>query len=88
MHRDLKASNVFLKGSLELPLTDLELKLGDLGAAKLGSRATTPVQTPHFMAPEVAKMQGDYGQEADVWGFGCLLFQMLEMGLPHGEEPK
>lgn len=95
MHRDLKAGNVFLRtaavaqgaqGLYDLALTEMELLLGDLGAGKLGSRAQTPVQTPHFMAPEVARMAGDYGAAADVWGFGCLLFQMLEMGLPHGED--
>lgn len=94
LHRDLKSANVFLKrerdGELEEDVRDLSLehvraKLGDFGAAKASSRAQTPVQTPHFMAPEVARQEG-YGAPADMWAFGCLIFELLELGLPYGED--
>ncbi|CAJ1354005.1 unnamed protein product [Effrenium voratum] len=95
LHRDLKAANVFLASesggegesveSVDLPLTAFAAKLGDFGAAKVCSRAQTPVQTPHFMAPEVAQ-GGEYNSAADVWGLGCLIFEVLEMGLPYGED--
>ena len=66
------------------------------------------MQTPHFMAPEVAAQTGpldwcrllsccvalrscfwaegeDYGPAADIWALGCVVFEMLELGLPYGE---
>ncbi|CAK9109167.1 unnamed protein product [Durusdinium trenchii] len=86
MHRDLKAGNVFLCSSgEELDLPRAIAKLGDFGVAKVCSRAQTPVQTPHFMAPEVAK-QSEYGPAADIWAFGCLMLQMMQLSLPHGED--
>eukprot|EP00435_Cladocopium_sp_Y103_P008124 s563_g2.t1 len=88
MHRDLKAGNVFLCKSgdkVDLVLTEAIAKLGDFGVAKVCSRAQTPVQTPHFMAPEVAK-QSEYGPAADIWAFGCLMLQMMQLSLPHGED--
>lgn len=88
MHRDLKAGNVFLCKSgdkVDLVLTEAVAKLGDFGVAKVCSRAQTPVQTPHFMAPEVAK-QSEYGPAADIWAFGCLMLQMMQLSLPHGED--
>jgi len=86
MHRDLKAANIFLcRASSKAEMTEVTAKLGDFGVAKVCSRAQTPVQTPHFMAPEVAQ-QSEYGFAADVWGLGCLMLQMIELSLPHGED--
>jgi len=95
LHRDLKSANVFLKRAREkeeiedvrdLSLNHVRAKLGDFGAAKAASRAQTPVQTPHFMAPEVARQEGSYGAPSDVWSLGCLIFELLEQGLPYGED--
>ncbi|CAE7752767.1 kxcB, partial [Symbiodinium pilosum] len=89
LHRDLKSANIWLcsAGSMGSEVTSLAVKIGDFDAAKVGSRAQTPVQTPHFMAPEVAAQPGEaYGPAADVWAFGCVVFEMLELGLPYGED--
>merc|ERR1712203_785390 len=72
------------------PLEDLQLgslcaKLGDFSACTVASRAQTPVQTPQWMAPEVAR-QETYGPPADIWGLGALIFELLELGMPYGEE--
>jgi len=68
-------------------LSSIAAKIGDFDAAKASSRAQTPVQTPHFMAPEVAAQTGeDYGPAADIWALGCVVFEMLELGLPYGED--
>eukprot|EP00929_Paragymnodinium_shiwhaense_P072084 TRINITY_DN36597_c0_g1_i1.p1 TRINITY_DN36597_c0_g1~~TRINITY_DN36597_c0_g1_i1.p1 ORF type:complete len:397 (+),score=126.25 TRINITY_DN36597_c0_g1_i1:115-1305(+) len=92
LHRDLKAANVFLKkppqeslGVLELPLRRLQAKIGDFGACSVSSRANTPVQTPRWMAPEVARLE-PYGRPADIWAFGALIFETLELGPPYGED--
>jgi len=100
LHRDMKAANVFLQlpnvessgntdasaPSLEdFPVGALCAKLGDFGACKAASRAQTPVHTPQWMAPEVAR-QEIYGPPSDVWGLGALIFELLELGIPYGEE--
>lgn len=96
LHRDIKAANVLLQrreedgfspadNILDWPLCRLAAKLGDLGVAKCAKRAQTPVQTPQWMAPEALRLAG-YGQAADVWGFGALTHELLELGPPFGED--
>lgn len=29
---------------------------------------------------------GEYGPAADIWAFGCLMLQMMQLSLPHGED--
>merc|ERR1712196_431887 len=45
----------------------------------------TPVHTPQWMAPEVIRMEG-YGRPSDIWSFGSVMFEMLELGVPYGDE--
>jgi len=96
LHRDIKAANVLLQrrdedghspedSILDWSLSRLTAKLGDMGVAKCARRAQTPVQTPQWMAPEAMRLDG-YGQEADVWGFGALTHELLELGPPFGED--
>eukprot|EP00127_Corallochytrium_limacisporum_P004278 Clim_evm223s157 gene=Clim_evmTU223s157 len=83
LHRDLKASNIFLHYATG-PSDQLQrptLKVGDFGLSRiLGdsvTAATTMAGTPQYMAPEVF-VQEPYREECDVWSLGCLLFEMLE----------
>jgi len=66
-------------------ITNYVAKLGDFGGCKLASRAQTPCQTPQWMAPEAAR-QEVYGPPADIWGLGMLVYELLELGMPYGEE--
>merc|ERR1712039_67513 len=70
---------------LDLPLGSFHAKLGDFGCCKVASRAQTPTQTPQWMAPEVVRQEG-YGRQADIWSFGALVYELLELGIPYGEE--
>lgn len=48
------------------------------------------VGTPRWMAPEVFRAmysQRPYGLEADMWSFGCLLFEMLTLQVPYAGLP-
>lgn len=97
LHRDLKSANVFLKLKASMaggevaevlaahPLTGFHAKLGDFSCCAAASRAQTPVQTPQWMAPEVIRMEG-YSRPADVWGLGMLIYELLELGIPYGED--
>ncbi|XP_053570274.1 serine/threonine-protein kinase Nek11 [Bombina bombina] len=71
LHRDLKATNIFLKNNL--------LKIGDFGVSRLlmGScdLATTFTGTPYYMSPEALKHQG-YDSKSDIWSLGCILHEM------------
>ena len=78
MHRDLKASNVFLtrKGIC---------KLGDFGIARVlgGTRekALSIVGTPLYLAPEILRQQ-PYNQKSDIWALGTLLYEMAALRPP------
>ena len=82
VHRDLKPANIKVR-------PDGTVKVLDFGLAKPGSSsaaaetvtvdATAPgtvLGTVAYMAPEQAKGQ-DVGPQADIWAFGCVLFEML-----------
>lgn len=94
LHRDLKATNVFFtENSGEetvagpgTPIEKLCFKLGDYGLCRAASGASTPmVGTPQWMAPEIIRME-KYGMPADVWSLGGLIFELLELGPPYGED--
>ena len=82
VHRDLKPANIKVR-------PDGAVKVLDLGLAKVRNgredaeaptvAATSPgtiLGTPAYMAPEQAKGM-NAGSQADIWAFGCVLFEML-----------
>lgn len=78
LHRDLKCQNMFLT-------KEGILKIGDFGISKeletMSKLAETNVGTPYFMAPEVCKGEL-YGEKADVWAIGCILFELALLRKP------
>ena len=58
------------------------MKLGDLGLSKqvlltmTGAQKHTQCGSPLYLAPEV-HMGQKYDKKVDVWGVGCVLFEMV-----------
>lgn len=84
LHRDVKPSNVMIvKDDQGRPLA----KLCDFGLAKLQSsdqeltRTGTALGSPSYMSPEGVNSE-DLDQRADVYSFGCMLFEGLTGRLP------
>jgi serine/threonine protein kinase len=77
-HRDVKPDNVLLDAS-DGPV---RARLADFGSAAWvggGESARGLVGTPHYVAPEVVA-GGEYGEKADVWSAGVVLYVLLTGG--------
>lgn len=72
LHRDLKATNVFLT-------ENNCVKIGDFGISKVLEGTLEPaitlVGTPYYMSPEVCQSK-PYTMKSDIWALGCLLYEM------------
>uniref|UniRef100_A0A0D9XZE0 non-specific serine/threonine protein kinase n=1 Tax=Leersia perrieri TaxID=77586 RepID=A0A0D9XZE0_9ORYZ len=78
MHRDLKPENFLFVGNEE----DAPLKTIDFGLSMFfrpGEVFTDVVGSPYYVAPEV--LRKNYGQEADVWSAGVIIYILL-CGVP------
>jgi hypothetical protein len=82
VHRDLKPANLLLSDEAVEDTGGVNLiKICDFGVATaLSHSANTIVGTPHYMAPEI--VEGDYGNMADVWSLGCILYEMCALKRP------
>jgi serine/threonine protein kinase len=89
IHKDLKSENIMLL--FECDVDDprnpphaviIDLGIAELFTARLGRRARCSVVagTPTHMAPEV--WRGNFGQVADVWSLGVVLFELLSGEIP------
>lgn len=87
VHRDLKPPNLLLVDGRRL---DAGLKLTDFGIAwtRADSPETGPTGTLDYMAPEqIEVLVRRYGPWTDLYGLGCLLFELASGAPPFRDEP-
>ncbi len=76
LHRDLKPSNILLDPAGEPHITDFGLARrldADGGLTVSGS----PIGTPAYMAPEIARGEKSITVAADLWSLGAILHELL-----------
>lgn len=78
-HRDIKPENILIDSSSS---AGRELKLADFGSCR-GIYSKQPyteyISTRWYRAPECLLTDGFYGPEMDVWGAGCVFFEITSL---------
>ncbi|KAG8430251.1 hypothetical protein GDO86_018152, partial [Hymenochirus boettgeri] len=77
VHRDLSPNNIMLGERDKVTITDFGLAKQKQENSKL----TSVVGTILYSCPEVVKSE-PYGEKADVWAAGCILYQMATLNPP------
>jgi eukaryotic-like serine/threonine-protein kinase len=84
VHRDLKPSNIRVRPDGTIKVLDFGLAKAlepinagvDMSAATVTADTMAVVGTPCYMSPEQARGQS-VDRRADIWAFGCVLYEML-----------
>ncbi len=83
VYSDIKPANIMLRTKYPEPMAALDVVVADFGGsqrAALGTTLSRPMGTPMYMAPEL--FMCSYDHQADMWGVGMLLYQMLVGRVP------
>lgn len=75
-HRDIKPENILVNETRDT------LKVADLGSARGVTHKkpfTEYIATRWYRAPECLITDGYYGAEMDIWGSGCVIFELVSL---------
>ncbi|MGD8866259.1 MAG: serine/threonine-protein kinase, partial [Gemmatimonadales bacterium] len=82
IHRDIKPENILFSEGLAV-VADFGIARVATGAAREGlTRTGIPVGTPGYMSPEQALGTGELDARTDVYGLGCVVYEMLVGSTP------
>lgn len=101
VHRDIKPENLLVKGAESGEITDILVKIIDLGMAvdldevaqlnfdERKTHGSSLLGTSHFMAPEQARNPKNVSGKADIYSLAWMLFMMIRGFHPYNEmEPE
>jgi serine/threonine protein kinase len=75
VHRDIKPSNILIEKGERALVTDFGVAM--VVGEKRITRVGMAIGTPHYMSPEQILGSADIDRRADIYSFGCVLYQML-----------
>lgn len=89
VHRDIKPENImFMSGSAVIADFGVARGLTTSNTAQITPTGVA-VGTPSYMSPEQASGNGTVDGRADIYGIGCVLYEMLAGTVPfHGPTPQ
>lgn len=77
IHRDLKPSNILVNSNCMIKLCDFGLVRSLIVKDDSGPILTEGVATRWYRAPEVLLGSKSYSTPADIWSFGCIIYEIL-----------
>ncbi len=90
VHRDLKPENIVLceehRGKTRVSVLDFGIARVTAGDGPKLTPTGAQLGTPHYMAPEQARGDGQVGPLVDVYALGVILYEMLSGSRPHPGE--
>jgi serine/threonine protein kinase len=84
IHRDIKTGNILLGPGGSVKLCDFGFAV-DAGPSESPMPQNILCGTPYYLAPEIWRRQ-PYGQKADIWALGVVLYEMIALARPFPEE--
>lgn len=84
LHRDLKGANLLIDKRGMVKITDFGLAALAPDDTRTGGWLTAETGTYRWMAPEVC-MHEQYSRSADVFSFGCVLYELITHEVPFAD---